>query len=99
MADRLSKVPASASQLIVVHAPTADTTHATLETFVKEHGEWVRKFPAMSARIGSDGFSTHHVEGTPNTPVGDFGIGATMYGLKPNPGVKYAYHRLVPDDW
>ena len=99
VASGLTTLPSSTSQVIVVHAPTANTTHATLETFAKVHGEWVREFRAMAARIGKDGFSTHHVEGTPNTPVGVFGFGSTVYGLNANPGVKYAYHRLGTDDW
>jgi L,D-peptidoglycan transpeptidase YkuD (ErfK/YbiS/YcfS/YnhG family) len=53
----------------------------------------------MTARIGSKGFSDHHVEGVPSTPIGVFGFGATMYGVNSNPGVSYAFHHLVTNDW
>src|SRR4029453_12665415 len=33
------------------------------------------------------------------TPTGVYGIDATMYGIAANPGVRYAYHRLVEGDW
>jgi len=51
------------------------------------------------ARLGANGFSDHHVEGDPTTPTGSYGIGPTMYGNAPNPGVEYAYHALVCGDW
>jgi L,D-peptidoglycan transpeptidase YkuD (ErfK/YbiS/YcfS/YnhG family) len=85
--------------VIIVHASSANTTSATLETYRRVTGGWSRQFAAMSARIGKDGFSDHHVEGVPSTPIGMFGFGSTMYGVNANPGVGYAYHRLVTNDW
>src|SRR5262249_3707377 len=39
-------------------------------------------------------------EGDHATPIGVYGIGATMYGIDPNPGgLHYLYHRLVCGDW
>lgn len=54
---------------------------------------------ATPARIGSKGFSAHHTEGVASTPIGVYGFGPTMYGINANPGVRYAYHRLVANDW
>jgi L,D-peptidoglycan transpeptidase YkuD (ErfK/YbiS/YcfS/YnhG family) len=99
LAARLRTLPAGTTQVVIVHAPSAGTTHATLETFRKVGGAWVRKFAAMPARIGQNGLTTHHVEGVPNTPTGVFGFGSTIYGIGADPGVHYAYHHLVTDDW
>jgi L,D-peptidoglycan transpeptidase YkuD (ErfK/YbiS/YcfS/YnhG family) len=41
----------------------------------------------------------HHREGDNTTPIGLFSIQTTMYGVLPNPGVTYRYHRLVCGDW
>jgi L,D-peptidoglycan transpeptidase YkuD (ErfK/YbiS/YcfS/YnhG family) len=82
-----------------VHAPSYSGTYATLETFSKVGGVWRQQFPAMSARIGSSGFSDSHTESDASTPTGVYSFSGTMYGIDPNPGVRYAYHRVVADDW
>jgi L,D-peptidoglycan transpeptidase YkuD (ErfK/YbiS/YcfS/YnhG family) len=33
------------------------------------------------------------------TPSGVFGIGRTLYGIAPDPGVRYRYRRIVCGDW
>lgn len=99
LAAKLTTLPAGTSQVIIVHANKYATTRATFETFTKSGGVWKRQFASMAARIGSKGFSDHHLEYVPNTPVGVYGFGPTMYGLGDNPGVKYGYHDIVTDDW
>lgn len=99
LASKLKTLPAGTRQVIVVHAPTAATTSASLDTFVRPSQGWVRAYPTMAARIGSQGFSDHHREGIPTTPTGVYAIGATMYGIRPDPGLRYAYHRIVANDW
>jgi L,D-peptidoglycan transpeptidase YkuD (ErfK/YbiS/YcfS/YnhG family) len=99
LASSLRTLPASTDQVIIVHSMSASTTYASLETYVKTSTGWQPQFAAMSARVGRDGMSDHHVEGTPNTPEGMFAFGSTMYGVNPDPGVKFAYHHLVTDDW
>ena len=99
LATGLKTLPATTTQVIIVHATSATTTTATLETFEKVKGAWVRKFGAMTARVGRDGLSDHHVEGTPNTPTGVYGFDSTFYGINANPGVHYTYHPLVANDW
>jgi L,D-peptidoglycan transpeptidase YkuD (ErfK/YbiS/YcfS/YnhG family) len=49
--------------------------------------------------VGFAGLSEHHVEGDGTTPIGAFAIGPVLYGVAPNPGVRYPYHRLVCGDW
>jgi L,D-peptidoglycan transpeptidase YkuD (ErfK/YbiS/YcfS/YnhG family) len=95
----LRHVPAGANQLLIVHATTPTTSYATVETFDRAGAGWQRRFASMPARVGRLGFSDHHVEGTPNTPTGTYPIGATMYGIDANPGVRYPYHRLVSGDY
>ncbi|GIF78154.1 L,D-transpeptidase family protein [Asanoa siamensis] len=99
LASRLRTIPASTRQVVVVHSDGFGTSVASLETFEKTGGVWRPKFGVMNARIGSKGFSDNHVEGVATTPTGVYSFGSTMYGVSPDPGLKYAYHRLVADDW
>jgi L,D-peptidoglycan transpeptidase YkuD (ErfK/YbiS/YcfS/YnhG family) len=82
-------------QRIVVTAPTARSTTASLSLL--ECGR--RVAGPYRARVGLGGLSAHHREGDGTTPTGAYAIGATMYGVGPDPGVAYAYHRLVCGDW
>jgi L,D-peptidoglycan transpeptidase YkuD (ErfK/YbiS/YcfS/YnhG family) len=43
--------------------------------------------------------SSDRHEGDRTTPAGVFGFGAVMYGVAPDPGVHYRYHRIVCGDW
>lgn len=82
-------------QRIVVTAPSLRSTTATvtlLECGRRIAGPW-------PARVGRNGLSAHHREGDGTTPLGTFGIGATLYGLDPDPGAKLRYHRLACGDW
>ena len=99
LAARLRTVPEATTQVIIVHAAGYSGTHAALETFSKVDGVWRQQFPAMAARIGRDGFSDNHTEGAGTTPTGVYAFSDTMYGIDPNPGVRYAYHRISIDDW
>src|SRR5438046_876504 len=83
-------------QLVVV---SAATYAATLATYEKVGGTWRPALGAMPARIGGAGFTDHKVEGDGKTPTGVYRIGTTMYGIAPDPGVRYRYHRLVPGDY
>jgi L,D-peptidoglycan transpeptidase YkuD (ErfK/YbiS/YcfS/YnhG family) len=99
LASRLRTVPKATSQLVVVHASAYSSTTATLETFTRKNGGWTAAFPPMAARIGQAGFSDTKREGDRATPTGMYAFDATMYGIAANPGVRFAYHRLVPDDY
>jgi L,D-peptidoglycan transpeptidase YkuD (ErfK/YbiS/YcfS/YnhG family) len=98
-ASRLHTIPSGTRQLIVVTTDGYGTSIATIETFNKVSGAWQPAFAAMGGFIGSEGFSDDHVEGDPTTPTGVYSIGGTMYGIDSNPGVRYGYHQLVPDDY
>lgn len=88
-----------ARQLIVVTAASAITTVASLTLWTRHGACFARSDGPFVARIGVNGFSSHHHEGDGTTPIGDFGVGAVMYGNAPNPGVHYRYHRLSCGDW
>ncbi|WP_406043129.1 L,D-transpeptidase family protein [Micromonospora sp. NBC_00898] len=94
----LTALPVDTTQVVIVTSDDWHTSHATLETLVRTGGRWER-VSELPARIGRDGFSDQHVEGVPTTPTGVFAFGPTMYGISPDPGVRYPYHRVVPDDW
>jgi L,D-peptidoglycan transpeptidase YkuD (ErfK/YbiS/YcfS/YnhG family) len=85
--------------VVIVSADGFDTSHAKVEAFVKVDGRWRPAFGPMAARLGVNGFADAKVEGDNATPTGVYGFGATMYGIAADPGVRYPYHRLVPDDW
>jgi L,D-peptidoglycan transpeptidase YkuD (ErfK/YbiS/YcfS/YnhG family) len=90
----------SARQLVTVVAPSAASTTAELSLWVRSgSGCWTRMAGPWQARVGRNGLSAHHEEGDGTTPMGAFGIGPTMYGIAPDPGVRYPYHLLVCGDW
>jgi L,D-peptidoglycan transpeptidase YkuD (ErfK/YbiS/YcfS/YnhG family) len=101
-------IPAKADQLIVVSSPNDDPPPpgylATLRTYQRANGTspWRAVFPAWKAETGSGHLlpASERREGDHATPIGVFGIGATMYGNAPNPGgLSYPYHHLVCGDW
>ena len=89
-----------ARQLVTVLVAGPGTTHALLQRWMRRAGGCFERIgQTMPALIGRSGVSTHHVEGDGTTPVGLFSFEMTMYGIEPNPGVRFAYHRLVCGDW
>jgi L,D-peptidoglycan transpeptidase YkuD (ErfK/YbiS/YcfS/YnhG family) len=98
-AARLRTLPSATTQVVVVHADRYDATRATLETFGKVDGVWRPVFAAMPVWIGEHGFTDTPAEGLSSTPVGVFGFGDTMYGVSPDPGVRYPYHVLIDGDY
>jgi gamma-D-glutamyl-L-lysine dipeptidyl-peptidase len=99
-------IPAGADQLIVVSSPTVDPPGflATLRVYQRAGptSGWRLVFGPWQAETGSGHLlaGAARREGDHATPIGVFGIGATMYGNDPNPGgLHYAYHRLACGDW
>ncbi len=87
------------SQLITVEAPRYAVTHASVRLWRRAGSCWVAAGGPWSARIGRGGLSDHHVEGDGTTPTGTYGLGPVIYGIAPDPGVHYRYHRLVCGDY
>lgn len=90
--------PAGSTQLVTVQAPVGATT-ATLSAWERRRGCWQRVSGPWPALLGRAGMSAHKHEGDGTTPTGTYRLGATVYGIAPNPGVRLRYHRLVCGDW
>jgi L,D-peptidoglycan transpeptidase YkuD (ErfK/YbiS/YcfS/YnhG family) len=98
LANRLAST-GSAAQLITVVAPQRTSTQGSLRLWRKAAGCWRPAAGRWSAWLGGRGVSANRREGDRTTPVGSFGIGRVMYGVAPNPGVRYRYRRIVCGDW
>lgn len=99
LANQLRPQPAATSQLITVEAVSTRTTYATLRTWRRVGGCWHAVHGPYTARLGRNGLRRNRREGDGTTPIGSFGIGRTMYGTLPNPGVRFPYRRLRCGDW
>lgn len=86
------------TQLVTVQAPLHTTT-ATLSMWTRSGSCWRRVAGPWTARLGRSGLSVHKREGDGATPVGTYRFGSTVYGIAPNPGVRFRYHRLTCGDW
>ena len=89
----------AATQLVTVVAAARTSIRAAVRTWRKQAGCWVAVAGPWTAWLGQRGLSDDRREGDRTTPVGVFGFGRVMYGLAPNPGVSYPYHRIVCGDW
>ncbi len=98
LAEALSSTGA-ASQLITVQASGSRSRVASLRLWRRQHACWLPASPTWPARLGYAGLSSHHREGDGTTPAGAFSLGTTVYGVGPDPGTRYRYHRLVCGDW
>jgi L,D-peptidoglycan transpeptidase YkuD (ErfK/YbiS/YcfS/YnhG family) len=81
-------------QLVTVQAP-ARATVATVQVF----DDCRRVMGPWTAWVGYHGLSAGKREGDGTTPAGTYRFGSTVYGLEPDPGVRFRYHRLVCGDW
>jgi L,D-peptidoglycan transpeptidase YkuD (ErfK/YbiS/YcfS/YnhG family) len=91
--------PAAARQLITVQATTARTTSATARIWRRSGVCWVAAGGPYPARVGWNGLRVDRREGDGTTPIGTFPIGPTMYGVAPDPGVRFRYVRVRCGDW
>jgi L,D-peptidoglycan transpeptidase YkuD (ErfK/YbiS/YcfS/YnhG family) len=90
--------PANAQQLVTVQAQPGATI-ASLSLWQRRGACFRRVAGPWNANLGRSGLSSHKREGDGSTPTGTYRLGATMYGIARNPGVKFAYHRLICGDW
>jgi L,D-peptidoglycan transpeptidase YkuD (ErfK/YbiS/YcfS/YnhG family) len=98
VANDLRPQPAG-SQLITVEAAGTRTTYATLRTWRRSGDCWIAAHGPYPARVGRNGIRKNRREGDGTTPIGTFRIGSVMYGIEPNPGVRFRYSRLRCGDW
>jgi L,D-peptidoglycan transpeptidase YkuD (ErfK/YbiS/YcfS/YnhG family) len=90
-----------AQQVLIVDAPSAGSTTATLTAYENDGAGWYQAFGAMPAVDGANGWlpGPSRVEGDDTTPEGMYAIGSTMYGTNADPGTRFPYHQLVCGDW
>ncbi len=98
LANRLS-FTGTAKQLVTVVSPTDFSTTGTLRLWRKSGDCWLAAGGPWPAWLGERGVSEHRREGDRTTPAGVFGFGSVMYGVAPDPGVHFRYHRIVCGDW
>jgi L,D-peptidoglycan transpeptidase YkuD (ErfK/YbiS/YcfS/YnhG family) len=91
--------PRKVHQVVTVEAPSLTSTVALVSLWSRTGSCFVRVGGPWSSSIGRSGLSSHKVEGDGTTPIGEYSIGPVMYGIAPNPGVAYQYHRIVCGDW
>jgi L,D-peptidoglycan transpeptidase YkuD (ErfK/YbiS/YcfS/YnhG family) len=87
------------NQLVTVVVRGRTSTQGELRLWRKSGECWIAVAGRWTAWVGGRGVSPSKREGDRRTPAGAFGFGRTMYGLGPNPGVRYRYHRVVCGDW
>jgi L,D-peptidoglycan transpeptidase YkuD (ErfK/YbiS/YcfS/YnhG family) len=98
IADHLG-AEGGAGQLIVVEASALGETYAQLQAFDRVGGAWVAAFPPMTARLGRNGVSAHHMEGDGTTPAGTFTM-TEAFGNDANPGTRLPYRPVhINDEW
>jgi len=89
----------SASQLVTVASLRPSSQTGAARVWAKRGECWAQVAGPWTAWLGISGISERKREGDLKTPSGAFGIQPVMYGLAPNPGVRYRYHRIVCGDW
>jgi len=89
----------SATQMITVVAATRRSTSGSLRLWRKSGECWLAVDGPWTAHLGRNGVSETKREGDKATPAGAFGFQPVMYGVGPNPGVRYRYRRIVCGDW
>ena len=87
------------TQLVTVESSSRTSTHASLRLWSREGGCWSPVAGPWAARVGRSGLSGKRREGDGTTPTGTYTIGRTMYGVSPDPGVRYRYRRIVCGDY
>jgi L,D-peptidoglycan transpeptidase YkuD (ErfK/YbiS/YcfS/YnhG family) len=86
-------------QLVTVVAARRTSTTGTLQLWRKSGRCWSATGGPWTAWLAQRGVSDHKQEGDRTTPTGAYGFDRTMYGVAPDPGIRYRYHRIVCGDW
>ena len=92
-------MPSRVTQIITVEVSRYAVTNATLTAWQRTGSCWTLALGPFRAVVGYRGISNHKHEGDNATPAGMFNFKSIMYGNARNPGVRYAYQRLVCGDW
>jgi L,D-peptidoglycan transpeptidase YkuD (ErfK/YbiS/YcfS/YnhG family) len=98
LANRLATTGAG-TQLVTVVAARSSSTQGAVRLWRKSAGCWRASAGPWRGWLGQRGVSAQKREGDRRTPAGTFRMGRVMYGVAPNPGVRYPYRRIVCGDW
>jgi L,D-peptidoglycan transpeptidase YkuD (ErfK/YbiS/YcfS/YnhG family) len=98
LANQLA-VTGSARQLVTVASLRSSSQTGAVRLWEMRGDCWSQVAGPWTAWLGIRGISEHKREGDLKTPSGAFGIQSVMYGLAPNPDVRYRYRRIVCGDW
>jgi L,D-peptidoglycan transpeptidase YkuD (ErfK/YbiS/YcfS/YnhG family) len=90
----------NARQVVAVTASGYGTSYATVTAFARTTAGWRQVFGPWTARIGYNGFAppNRKREGDGRSPTGAFGV-QFMFGVAPDPGVRYPYRRALATSW
>ena len=88
---------AGTTQAIVVDAPSARSTTATVTGWERRGGSWVVARGPVAAHLGAAGIGPSS-ESAERTPAGTFGI-TRAFGRAANPGTALPYDRVGANDW
>jgi L,D-peptidoglycan transpeptidase YkuD (ErfK/YbiS/YcfS/YnhG family) len=89
----------SSKQVVTVVVPMRTSSRGELRLWRRAGTCWIAAGGPWRTVVGRNGVSSRRREGDGTTPVGAFGFGRTMYGVAPDPGVRYRYRRLLCGDW
>lgn len=85
------------TQAVVVDAPSARSTTATVTGWERRGGSWVVARGPVAAHLGAAGIGPSS-ESAERTPAGTFGI-TRAFGRAANPGTALPYDRVGANDW
>ena len=99
LVERLAGI-GDARQVVAVTARRYGTSYATVTAFARTAQGWRQVYGPWTARIGGNGFAPERRkrEGDGRTPTGVFGF-QFMFGVEPNPGVRYPYRLALSTSW
>jgi len=86
-----------ARQVIVVSAPSATSTTATLTAYERTGGDWGVVLGPTPADLGELGVGAPQ-DDVFRTPVGTFPLGQA-FGRQPDPGTRMPYFQATDQDW
>lgn len=94
---QLATLPASATQAILVDAPSPSSTTATVSAWTRSPHGWAVFLAPTRAFLGTDGIGPSS-EQAARTPAGTFTI-TRAFGRLADPGTALPYSEVGPDDW
>src|SRR5436190_23636945 len=86
--------PHGSTQLVTVQAQPGSTV-ASLRLWERRGTCWRRVAGPWEARLGRGGLSTRKREGYGATATGTYPLGASLYGIAPNPAIPVRSARAV----